>query len=69
MNYSITQSFEIHDHANNFSFKVGEDRDDLGCVSLSSDASDQIYFEPEMAILVAEALTKVAKTMQEKSKK
>jgi hypothetical protein len=69
MNYSIHQSFEIHDHANNFSFKVGEDPDDLGCVSLSSDAAHSMYFEPEMAILVAEALIKVAKTIQEKSKK
>lgn len=68
MNYSIYQSFEIWDDDNETKIKISEDPD-LGCVHLSSDAADSIYFTPEMAILVAEALTKVAKTIQEKSKK
>jgi hypothetical protein len=68
MNYSIAQSFNIHDHENGFSFKVSEDPDDLGWVNLN-DVASSMCFEPEMAILVAEALIKVAKTIQEKSKK
>ena len=42
--------------------------DDLGWVNLN-DVASSMCFEPEMAILVAEALIKVAKTIQEKSKK
>lgn len=69
MNYQIKQSFDIHDYESGFSFKVSEDLDDLVCVVISSDGADPIYLEPEIAILVAEAMTKVAKTIQEKSKK
>lgn len=68
MNCSIHQSFDIWDGDNETKIKISEDPDDFGCVVISSDGSDPIYFTPEMAILVAEALIKVAKTMQEKSK-
>jgi hypothetical protein len=69
MNHSIYQSFEIWDDDNETKIKISEDLDDFGCVVISSDGADPIYFTPEIAILVAEALIKVAKTIQEKNKK
>jgi hypothetical protein len=69
MNYQIKQSFIISDYDTDSSLTVGEDPDDMGCVAIFAPNTEALYLSPEMAIIVAEVMIKVAKTMQEKPQK
>jgi hypothetical protein len=69
MSYQIKQSFMISDYDTDSSLTVGEDPEDMGCVAISIPNTEALYLSPEMAIIVAEVMIKVAKTMQEKQQK
>jgi hypothetical protein len=69
MSYQIKQSFIISNYDTDSSLTVGEDPDDMGCVAIFAQNTDPLYLSPEMAIIVAEVMIKVAKTMQEKPQK
>jgi hypothetical protein len=69
MKYETKHNFTIIDLENNVKFKISEDPDRLGCVVLDVFEQELICFEPEAAILIAEAMIEMAKIMQKKNQK
>lgn len=68
MRYTSKTDFVITDEDNHQSYTVAEDSDGYGCVAISGGDSP-IWLPPEMAILLGEAIIKMAKIMLKKNPK
>ena len=56
----------ISDYDTDSSLTVGEDPDDMGCVAIFTPNTDPLYLSPEMAIIVAEVMVKMAEHLKNK---
>lgn len=67
--YSLSPKYEIFDHSTDpptKTFTVCDDLDGLGCVCLQKNDGEMEFIPPNMALLVAEAMIKMAEYLKNK---
>lgn len=67
--YSLSPKYEIFDRSVEppiKAFIIRDDPDGLDCVCLQSSDGEMEFFPPEMALLVAEAMIKMAEYLKNK---
>lgn len=67
--YSLSPKYEIFDHSVEppiKAFIICDDPDELDCVCLQKSDGEMEFFPPEMALLVAEAMIKMAEHLKNK---